>query len=294
MKHRILSIGEVLWDLLPSGPLLGGAPANFAVHAQALGGEVRLLSRVGKDALGQEIALRLQARGMSTNLLGIDDALPTGTVSVTLAGDGQPHYIIHEHVAWDAIAATPAAEMAAREAAAVCFGSLAQRSPTSCSAVQGLVAASSREALRVFDINLRQAFYSRAVIETSLGLATVLKLNDTELPVLAEMLGLGGDTRSQLAALARQFDLRAIAFTRGADGSCLLVGHEWSDHPGVPTTVADTIGAGDSFTAAFVLGLLDLWPVPALHQRASEVAAFVCSQPGPTPPLPDSFRLHAS
>ncbi len=293
MKHRILSIGEVLWDLLPTGPLLGGAPANFAVHAQALGGDVKLVSRVGDDALGHEILQRLQAREMSTALIGIDRALPTGTVSVTLAGDGQPEYIIHEQVAWDALALTDEAKTAAAEAHAVCFGSLGQRAPASRAAVEALVAASSLQALRVFDINLRQSFYSREVIEASLALANVLKLNETELPVLAEMFGLGGDTRSQIRALARQHGLQAVAFTRGSQGSCLLVGDEWSEHPGVPTTVADTIGAGDSFTAAFVLGMLERWPVPAIHQRASEVAAFVCSQAGPTPPLPEALRIHA-
>ena len=293
MKHRILSIGEVLWDLLPSGPLLGGAPANFAVHAQALGGDVKLVSRVGTDPLGHEIIERLQAREMSIDLIGIDDALPTGTVSVTLASDGQPEYIIHEQVAWDALAVTAAAVTAAAEAHAVCFGSLGQRAPASRAAVEALVAASPPQALRVFDINLRQSFYSREVIAASLALANVLKLNETELPVLAEMFGLSGDTRSQITTLASEHGLQAVAFTRGSQGSCLLVADEWSEHPGVPTTVADTIGAGDSFTAAFVLGLLKGWPVPAIHQRASEVAAFVCSQAGPTPPLPEALRIPA-
>jgi fructokinase len=287
MRHRILSIGEVLWDLLPSGAVLGGAPANFAVHAQALGGKARLASRVGDDPHGHEILRRLQGRHVATDLVDIDNTLPTGTVSVTLASDGQPHYIIHEHVAWDSIAVTAASRKAATEAQAVCFGTLAQRSPASRTAVKTLVAASPADALRVFDINLRQSFYSRQVIEESLELANVLKLNEAELPVLAELFVLSGDARAQLAELARIFQLRAVAFTCGAQGSSLMIHGEWSEHAGTPTVVQDTVGAGDAFTAALVLGMLDGWPVPTIHQRASEVAAFVCCHAGPTPELPD-------
>jgi fructokinase len=291
MSHRILSIGEVLWDLLPSGAVLGGAPANFAVHAQALGGSVQLASRVGDDPHGHEILRRLQGRDVASDLVDIDNVLPTGTVSVTLTNDGQPHYIIHEHVAWDSITLTAASRRTATEAHAVCFGTLAQRSPASRAAVMDLVTASPADALRVFDINLRQSFYSRQVIEESLQLANVLKLNETELPVLGELFALSGDAGAQLAELARLFQLRAVAFTRGAQGSSLMIHGEWSEHPGTPALVQDTVGAGDAFTAALVLGMLNGWSVPTIHQRASDVAAYVCSHTGPTPLLPDRFLI---
>ncbi|MEO6784761.1 MAG: carbohydrate kinase [Chthoniobacteraceae bacterium] len=293
MSHRILSVGEVLWDLLPAGPVLGGAPANFAVHAHGLGADARLVSRVGDDDRGREILRRLPARGMDTDLIVTDSTLPTGTVSVTLAGDGQPRYVIHEHVAWDAIAVTPESERAAAGCHAVCFGTLAQRSPASRAAVQALVAASPPDALRVFDLNLRQHFFSREVIEASLGLANVLKLNETELPVLAELFALRGKTEAQIARLAEEFELQAVAFTRGAQGSCLMVDGEWSDHRGIPAHVRDTVGAGDAFTAALVLGLLAHRPLQEIHEHASEVAAFVCSQTGPTPMLPEHLRASA-
>lgn len=290
-KFQILGIGEILWDMLPTGAQLGGAPANFVCHAHALGAAARLVSRVGDDGNGREILQRLAAQGQSTALIGCDRARPTGTVSVTLSGEGQPHYTIHEGVAWDAIEVEAQATTAAAGADAVCFGSLAQRAPASRAAVQTLVAASAPDALRVFDINLRQAFFSREVIESSLALANVLKLNDAELPVLAEMCALHGDVRAQLAALAQHFALRVIALTCGAHGSLLLADGAWSEHPGVPVKVRDTIGAGDAFTAALVLGLLAGWPLDALHHRANEVAAFVCSATGPTPALPERFQI---
>ena len=290
MNNQILSIGEVLWDLLPTGAILGGAPANFAIHAQALGAQARIVSRVGDDAPGHEILRRLQDLGMDTGFIGLDSQLPTGSVSVALAADGQPQYEIHENVAWDAIALTDPIERVAGETHAACFGTLAQRLPQSRAAIQKLVAALPSDSLRVLDINLRQSFYSRQVIETSLKLANVLKLNETELPVLAGMFDLRGSAQSQLAALADQFQLRAVAFTMGSRGSCLMLEGAWSEHGGVPVMVQDTVGAGDAFTAAFVMGLLAHWPLPAIQQHASEVAAFVCSQTGPTPVLPERFR----
>ena len=291
MSFRILSIGEVLWDLLPAEPVLGGAPSNFALHAHGLGTDAKLVSRVGEDSRGREILEQLRARGMETDLIASDNALPTGTVTVTLTDDGQPCYVIHEHVAWDAITITAECERAATASHAVCFGTLAQRSPASRAAVQALVAASPPDALRVFDINLRQHFFSRDVIESSLSIANVLKLNETELPVLAELFGLCGKAKAQLTSLAERFRLRAIAFTRGAEGSCLMADGIWSERAAAPTAVRDTVGAGDSFAAAFVLGMLAQWSLPAIHERASEVAAFVCSQTGPTPPLPERFLI---
>ncbi|MEQ1861640.1 MAG: carbohydrate kinase [Chthoniobacteraceae bacterium] len=268
MKPRVFALGEVLWDLLPGGPVLGGAPANFAHHARALGAETTLISRVGDDELGREILRHFAVQ--------VDPQRPTGTVSVELT-DGQPRYTIHENVAWDAI--EPDGRV--READVVCFGSLAQRAAISRASIQRMVAATRPDALRVFDINLRQHFYSREVIETSLALANVLKLNDAELPVIEEMFAL-----RDIEAIAARFDLRAVALTRGSEGCVLWSDGARAEHAGVATTVRDTIGAGDSFTAALTLGLLAGRPLDRVLDHASRIAAYVCSQSGATPPLP--------
>ncbi len=190
MKYKMLAIGEVLWDLLPSGRQLGGAPANFAYHAHALGADARLVTRVGDDALGREVLERFRLLGLPTDTIAVDAAAPTGTVSVELGPGGQPQFTIHENVAWDRITADEIALAAAAEADAVCFGSLAQRSEPARRAVRLLVAATRPGAFRIFDVNLRPPFVDRDVIEGSLVLANVLKLNDLELSVLAEMFGL--------------------------------------------------------------------------------------------------------
>jgi fructokinase len=230
--------------------------------------------------------------GLPKVLIAVDAHAPTGTVSVDVGADGQPHYTIHENVAWDAITASASARAVAMTADAICFGSLAQRAPVSRAAIRELIATPPLDALRVFDINLRQSFYSREIIEDSLTLANVLKLNDAELPVLAGMFGLTGDALEQMAELARRFELRAIALTRGGAGSVLFHDHDCSQHSGIVADVSDTIGAGDAFTAAFVLGLLHRWPLAQIDCRANEVAAFVCSQRGATPPLPNELRAH--
>jgi fructokinase len=289
MTLRIVAIGEVLWDLLPTGPQLGGAPANFAIHAHALGGDVRLVSRVGDDELGREVLADFRRRGMSTDTIEVDPERPTGTVAVTVGPDGQPAYRIVEDVAWDRIAADSKAAEAVLQADAVCFGSLAQRSATSRAAID-MILKISPLAFRVFDVNLRPPFIDAAVIEASLNLADALKLNDQELPILAKMFGLPDGERAGIEALARRFSLALVALTRGAAGSLLFAVNEWSEHPGIPTKVVDTIGAGDAFTAALVVGRLSGRPLDEINRRANEVAAFVCSQPGATPELPDRLR----
>lgn len=290
MSFCIIGIGEVLADLLPSGRQLGGAPANFTYHASGLGAKTRLISRVGNDCLGQETLERLRTVGVPTDCVEVDELRPTGTVGVTVTADGQPHYQIHENVAWDAIRAEAAALSAVAAADAVCFGSLAQRSETSRVAIQAILASAPVSALRIFDINLRQHYYTREVIERSLALANVLKVNDAELPRLAAMFSLTGDARWQIQQLAERHDFRAVAYTRGGNGSLLWMNGNWSDHPGIATTVVDTIGAGDSFTAAMTLGLLAGWELDRINDHANRVAAFVCSRAGAMPTLPDQLR----
>ncbi|MGO9404195.1 MAG: carbohydrate kinase family protein [Terriglobales bacterium] len=306
MGFRVVGVGEVLWDLLLSGPQLGGAPANFAYHAHALGAEAYVVTRVGNDDYGREIIRRFREMGLPDTAVQVDDTVPTGIAKVELSGDGLAHFTIPEKVAWDFLALTGEALAVVGEADAVCFGSLAQRCEPSRSTIQQLVTAAPADALRVFDINLRQQFYSRDVIEDSLRLANVLKLNDDELPVLAEMFkladaddGFAADTRTRVSALheikrqiewlAESFGLRLVALTRGANGSLLWQGGRWSDCPSHPVKVVDTVGAGDSFTAALVLGLLRKMDLDEINKIANEVARYVCSQAGATPALPPEF-----
>jgi fructokinase len=289
-KYEIVGIGEVLWDLLPSGKQLGGAPANFTCHAWALGAEARLVSRVGEDALGREIIERWAARGLQTDTIAVDKERPTGTVSVELAPDGQPQYTIHERVAWDRIEADDVALDAVGRADAVCFGTLAQRTKSTRASVEVLLTASRPDALRIFDVNFRPPFVARDVIVESMKPANVLKLNEHELPVLAEIFSLSGSPAEQLAALATRFELRLVALTRGGEGSLLFADGAYSEHPGLKATVLDTVGAGDAFTAVLTLGVLEGWDLDRINQHANQVAAFVCSQPGATPKLPEALR----
>ena len=287
---RVVGIGELLWDLLPSGAQIGGAPANFSYHAGALGAETRTISRVGDDALGHELLAQLKALGVSTECVQVDRTLPTGTVAVEIDAEGQPCFEIRANVAWDHLQADAAALRAASAADALCFGTLAQRDPVSRATIRALVAASPSSTLRVLDVNLRQQYYSRALIEESLALATVLKVNDLELPRLVSLFSLEGDVRAQLEQLAFRWQLNAIALTRGDRGSILLTTHEYSEHPGVSVTVRDTIGAGDAFTAAMTIGLLSGWALDDVNAHANHVAAFVASCSGGTPPLPATIR----
>src|SRR6202795_13795 len=295
MNSNVIGVGEVLWDLLLTGPQLGGAPANFAYHAHALSAQAQVITRVGKDDYGREIIRRFHAMGLPETAVQIDGTVPTGTAKVALSGDGLAHFTIQENVAWDFIAVTDEAVAIARRAHAICFGSLAQRCEAKRNTIQYLVAATSPDALRVFDINLRQQFYSRDVIEQSLQLVNLLKLNDDELPRLADMFRLTGSTKDQIGQLADTFGLRLVALTRGPNGSLLYQkdndnnDSRWSHCPSRPVKVVDTVGAGDSFTAAMVLGLLRKMDLDEINTIANEVARYVCSEPGATPALPIEF-----
>ena len=300
MNSNVVGVGEVLWDLLLTGPQLGGAPANFAYHAHALGAQAQVITRVGKDDYGREIIRRFHQMSLPETGVQVDETAPTGTAKVTLSGDGLAHFTIQENVAWDLMAATDEAVAVARRADAICFGSLAQRCESSRNTIQHLVAATPPDALRVFDINLRQQFYSRGVIEESLQLANVLKLNDDELPTLAAMFSLTGSAENQIKQLAETFSLRLVALTRGANGSLLYQKHNdnnevrRSDCRSRPVKVVDTVGAGDSFTAAMVMGLLRKMDLDEINTVANEVARYVCSQPGATPTMPVEFAQRFS
>ncbi|MDG3004448.1 carbohydrate kinase family protein [Paludisphaera mucosa] len=286
---KVLAVGEVLWDLLPGGKQLGGAPANFAYHCRSLGADARIVSRVGDDDLGREVLERFRGLGLPTDTVEVDPEAPTGTVSVEVDATGQPRYTIHEGVAWDRIEAGPTATARAAEAHAVCFGSLAQRASKSRDAIARIVAAARPDALRIFDVNLRPPFVDRDVVARSLEMASVFKLNDQELVVLADMFGVAGPAEAVVESLADRFGLACVAVTRGIAGSLLFAEGRWSDHPGLEVEVVDTIGAGDAFTATLTMGLLAGRPLDEINRRANAVAAFVCTRPGGTPALPASL-----
>jgi fructokinase len=278
----------MLWDVFPEGKKLGGAPLNFSHHCGQLGASAHPVSAVGADADGAEIRQILASKNLPDAQVQTDTAHPTGRVNVTLQ-NGKPTYEILAEVAWDYIRFDQNLRDLASRADAVCFGSLAQRSPVSCTTIQAFLEAMRPEALRIFDVNLRQNFYSKEILETSLRHANIFKLSDEELPTLARFFDLTGQVLNQLQALRGMFDLRLVAYTRGGEGSLLVTANETSDHPGIPTEVVDTVGAGDSFTATLCMGLLQNLPLAEINRRACQVASFVCSQSGATPQLPSNL-----
>ncbi|HEY1789707.1 MAG TPA: carbohydrate kinase [Verrucomicrobiae bacterium] len=290
MRFKVIGLGEVLWDLLPAGPQLGGAPANFAFHAHQLGAEVQVITRVGNDEHGHQVLRRFSGMDIDIATVQVDQQLPTGTASVVLGPDGTPRFTIRDHVAWDSLALTGEALEAVQTANAISFGTLAQRSAAASSVIQQLVSATPAASLRVFDVNLRQGFHNPEVLERSLTAANVLKLSDSELAVLTPILKLTGNVTQRIEQLAERFDLLLVAFTRGERGSLLYQRGEWSDRPGQKLHIVDTVGAGDAFTAALVMGLLNQFSLEDIHQIASDVATFVCSQPGATPLFPADLR----
>ena len=279
-KKVIVGIGEILWDLLPSGKALGGAPANFAYHATRLGEEGWAVSAIGNDALGREIMDIVTGKRLK-NVISVTDK-PTGTVQVELDARGVPTYTIMEDVAWDNIPFTPEMEALARRADAVCFGSLVQRMGSRDSVLRFL-RATRPEALKVFDINLRQHYYSREVLEESLNLADILKINDEEIRIVADMFGLGDDDIAACRTLIDRYSLRLVILTKGAEGSEVITADETIPQPAGEAVIVDTVGAGDSFTAAFVVAYLRGDSLADAQRLASDTAAYVCSRKGAMP-----------
>ncbi|MBT7699440.1 MAG: carbohydrate kinase [Verrucomicrobia bacterium] len=290
MNQIVVGIGELLWDVFPQGKRMGGAPVNFACHCGQLGAEAYPVSCIGRDNLGDELRGRLTDLNVDQSYIAEDATHPTGTVQVTLDAHAKPSYEICEGVAWDMIRMTPALDALAPQADAVCFGSLCQRHTVSYETIHAFLSGMRAEALKIFDVNLRQAFYSKAIIEASLGHANVLKLSDEELPVLAELFGVSGAVEAQLHGLLARFDLNLIAYTRGPDGSLLVGPDETAEHPGCPGKAIDSVGAGDSFTAALCVGLLTGRPLAAINDHANRVATFVCSHEGAVPAFPQALK----
>ena len=290
-KPLVVGIGEILWDILPSGKKLGGAPANFAYHAGELGCEAYIISSVGNDKLGNEILDILNTLGLSSRYIQIDECHPTGTVEVQLDNNGIPSYIIHKNVAWDYIKVNEKCLELMKNADAVCFGSLSQRSETSREAILKLLNNTNNNCIKIFDINLRQNFYNREIIINSLAHANVLKLNELELSIVSDLLGVnGGEESEKLRKLQKKYSLRLIALTKGDCGSILFNGERISKHPGFKVEVLDTVGAGDAFTAAVAVGLIKKWDLDTINDFANKLGGYVCTQQGATPKIPEWLK----
>ena len=300
-QHLILGVGELLWDLLPAGPQLGGAPANFAVMAGRLGNHAAILSRIGRDDLGRKAVDILDPLPADTSFLEVDPVHETGKVTVAL-NNGQPQFTIHQPSAWDFLELSDEWVQLAERAAAICFGSLAQRAHESRQTIQTLAAQASASCIRIFDVNLRAPFFSGEVIQESLELATVMKMNDAEVPQVLGLLGLPavdesspGHLRLGAERLLMEFPtLDLVAVTRGGEGSLLVRREEWHEHPGIAVQVADTIGAGDAFTAAMTHYLLRGSDLATLNEAGNRWGGWVASQSGAMPALPDAVRAGIS
>lgn len=286
----IAGIGELLWDVLPTEENLGGAPVNFCYHAAALGADARPISTIGDDLRGSAALAVLRTKRLETGSISIVDGYPTGYVTACLDSHGVATYQFPPDVAWDHLNINDDAHAIAPRLQAVCFGTLAQRSPASRRVIRDYLRLLPSGTLRVFDINLRQHFFDREIIETSLQLCSILKLNEDELDILSSLLGLGGTVIERLQALQRVGELELVLLTKGPGGSVLLSPREQIEHPGENSRVVDTIGAGDAFTAAVTVGLLHNRPLAEISTTANRIAAYVCGQAGAMPDIPASLR----
>lgn len=286
----IVGLGEALWDCLPEGRKLGGAPANFAYHASQFGYEAYAVSAVGNDDLGTETLAEFEAKGLQYEMPRVD--YPTGFVQVTLDEAGIPAYDIREGVAWDNIPLTERMKEMAARCQAVCFGSLAQRNEVSRKTIYAFLDSTPDDCLRIFDINLRQDFYSEEVVCESLRRCNILKINDEELLTLGNMFGYQGLGFEDLCwLLVGKYDLDILVLTCGTNGSHVFSKgqHSFVETPKVD--IADTVGAGDSFTGAFVSSVLSGKPVAEAHRIAVNVSAFVCTQDGAMPIVPNTLKV---
>lgn len=283
----VVGIGEILWDLLPSGRQLGGAPANFAYCSHLLGSRAVVVSRVGDDALGAEAREFLLRKGISDQFLQADAALPTGTVHVSLNADGQPEFKIMPAVAWDFLEWNEGLRKLAWSADAVCFGTLAQRSSQTQDTILEFLRAMRADALRVFDVNLRQQFYSVGTIADSMMPDSIVKLSNEELPRVADLLNLpADDIRSFCREALQRFTLKLICITRGQNGSILVDSANTHEHPGFRVQVKDTVGSGDAFTAGLVHEFLRGASLAAMNDTANRIGAWVAACEGAMPQPP--------
>ena len=290
-KRYVVGLGEVLWDVLPEGKKLGGAPANFAYHpGQFLGNNNTIaISALGEDRLADETIEALREHGLNDLLPRVP--YPTGTVQVTLDEQGIPTYDIKENVAWDNIPFDKDIEEIARSCRAVCFGSLAQRNVVSRETIHKFLDATPDDCLKIFDINLRQQFYTKEIIKESIQRCNILKINDEELVLIGRMFGYPGlDIENKCWLILGKYNLDMLVLTCGTNGSYVFSPGHMSFQPTPKVEVADTVGAGDSFTGSFCAAILNGKSVDEAHKKAVQVSAFVCTQNGAMPVLPAELK----
>ncbi len=287
MNDIVVGMGEALWDVLPEGKKIGGAPANFAYHVSQFGLPSCVVSAVGNDPLGKEIIENFTSKGL--NQLIAEVPYPTGTVQVEIDPAGVPLYEIKENVAWDNIPYTAQLESLARKTKAVCFGSLAQRNVVSRETVNLFLDAmpQTEDSLVVFDVNLRQGFYNKEILCNSMKRCNILKINDEELVTVSRMFGYPGiDLQDKCWILLGKYNLKMLILTCGINGSYVFTPGNVSFQPTPKVEVADTVGAGDSFTAAFISSILKGKSVAEAHSLAVRTSAYVCTKKGAMPILP--------
>lgn len=282
----VVGLGEVLFDIVENSEELGGAPANFAYHAKRLGAEAYIISTVGNDERGKKALRQLQDRNLTTEYITVRDGFETGYVRAEIDNEGIATYVFPDNIAWDNIELNERALQLAGKADGVCFGTLAQRSEVSQKAIYKVLESVSPKTIKVCDVNLRQDFYTKEIIQKSLEYADILKLNDDELPIVAEFFQLSGSPLKTLTSLLERFSLKLAVLTRGGSGSLLVSAKDSSDHPGVQvTSLQDTIGAGDAFTASVLISMLAGEDLNTINSKANEIAALVCSHRGAMPLL---------
>ncbi len=289
-ERYVVGLGEALWDVLPEGKKLGGAPANFAYHAGQMGMNAIAVSALGEDKLAEETIAQLEEKGLNYQMPRVP--YPTGTVQVELDCDGVPTYDIKENVAWDNIPFSDEVKRVAENTCAVCWGSLAQRNVVSREMIYKFLDATPADCIKVFDINLRQNFYTKDVICESMRRCNILKINDEELVIISRMFGLGGlDMEDKCWLILGKYNLDMLVLTCGVNGSYVFAHGDMSFQKTPSVEVADTVGAGDSFTATFCAAVLQGKPIAEAHKRAVEVSAYVCTQNGAMPSIPYEMKL---
>lgn len=290
MKRLVVGLGEVLWDMLPEGRKIGGAPVNFAYHAGQFGIDTMAVSAIGNDKLGEDTIAEMN--GKHLNHIFPSVPYPTGSVQVSLDEKGVPAYDIKENVAWDNIPFTNEIESVARSCRAVCFGSLAQRNAVSRNTIRKFIESTPSGCIRIFDINLRQNFYTSNVIRDSLELCNILKINDEEIMLVSRMFNYDSSNIENVCrTIMEDFSLKMVILTCGTKGSYIFTKGGVSFMPTPKVNVADTVGAGDSFTGSFCAAILRGLPVAEAHKKAVEVSAYVCTQNGAMPEIPESMKL---
>lgn len=288
MNNAVVGLGEILWDVLPDRKVLGGAPANFAYHVSQFGYNGYAVSAIGNDLLGKEIMESLAEKNLNYAIEATD--YPTGTVKVTLNTRGIPEYEICEDVAWDNIPFTERLGVLASHTRVVSFGSLAQRNEVSRNTIRRFLKETPENSLKIFDINLRQHFYTKEIIHDSLSMSNILKINDEEILLISKLYNFGIDQEQDVyKRLMDMYDLELLILTRGTEGSYVFTQKETSFQPTPKVHVADTVGAGDSFTAAFVASYIHGDRITDAHKLAVEVSAYVCTQHGAMPKIPDAY-----